>query len=213
MTVGYRVEADTESLQDAISYFEFVGGNTSDAMRIAINKTGRPVRTRSSQKIREQVRLKAGYVNERLKFVKATRRKLEGRIQAPSRGLLLSRYSTKPLISGDRVSWIKPPPVPPRGIRVKVKPSGSPKTVTGGPKIDGKPFYLVLRNGRLAIAGRRRSAGPQGGTLDVLHAPSLSQVFTDVKDDVSPFASEKLTDELVKAMNFVLKRKFPPAGE
>jgi len=35
MTVGYQVSVNKEQLRDAIALFEFIGGNTRDAMRVA----------------------------------------------------------------------------------------------------------------------------------------------------------------------------------
>jgi len=107
VTVEYKVEPNREQLREAIAFFEFVGGNTRDAMRIAINKAGPKIRTASSSEIRSQVRLKAGFVKQRLKFTRSTRAKLSGAIRTPSRGLLLTRFSTNSLISGDKVSWIE----------------------------------------------------------------------------------------------------------
>lgn len=210
MTVEYKIEPNREQLREAIAFFEFVGGSTRDAMRIAINRAGPLIRTESSKQIRSQVRLKAKYVKDRLKFTRSTRSQLSGAIRTPSRGILLSRFSTDSLIAGDKVSWIKPPDVPPRGIKVKVKPTGTPKKVTGDSETaPNPPFYLVLRNGRLAIAARRNAPGPRGGGIKVFHGPSLSQVFDDVKDDVQPFARDTLTEQLADAMRFILAKRNP----
>lgn len=211
MSVGYEVRPNEEQLRDAVALFEFIGGNSADAVRVAINKTGPKVRTLSSREIRNQVRLKAGYVNERLKFTKATTRKLSGSIRTPTRGILMSRYSTDTRISGEKVSWLKPPPVPSRGIKVKIKPSQPPKLVSGGSETVGSPWYLVLRGtgGRVGIAARRAVPGPQGGKVKVFHSPSLSQVFEDVKDDVSPEAGEEYTRQLADAMRYLLNKQRP----
>jgi hypothetical protein len=209
VTIKYDIKVDEAALAQAKALFEFIGGNSNEATRVAINKTGPRIRTIASRNIREQVRLKAGYVNERLKFTRATRNELVGRIRTPSRGILLSRFSTDTQISGDKVSWIKPPPTPPRGIRVKVKPTGAAKVFGGHSDIDGQPFYLVLGNGRIAIAGRRKVPGPRGGKFRVFYGPSLSQVYDDVKDDVGPEASEAFTREMADAMRYLLNRRVP----
>lgn len=214
--IGYEITANKQDIAEAVSLFEFVGGNTSDAMRIAINKAAPRVRTKASSAIRSQVRLKAAYVRERLTIKKATRSNLSGAIKTPSRGLLLTRYSTDSLISGDKVGWLKPPPVPPRGIKVKVKPTGSPET------FPNEFFYMVLPNSRqLAIARRRTAAevtaaqaagkgpGSKGGKVDVKYGPSLSQVFNTVRDDVLPESSDIYQQELLNAMSFVLRKQFP----
>jgi hypothetical protein len=61
---------------------------------------------------------------------------------------------------------------------VKVKPSGAAKKI--GRADASKPFYAVLKNSR-ALGIARRLAD---GKLDVLHGPSLSQVFDGVRGDV-----------------------------
>lgn len=216
--ITYKVTPNQEQIGEAISLFKFLGGNSSDAVRIAINKAGPKIRTLSSSEIRSQVRLKASYLNgkdstgkQRLSFVRATKSKLTGAIQTPSRGLLLSRFSTDSQISGDKVGWYRPPEVPPRGIRVKVKPSGSPQPVTGGSDADGSPFYMVLKNSRaLGIAVRRKDSGPNGGKLKVLYGPSVSQVFTDVKDKVTPAAGEEYERQLLDSIRYLLQKKYPP---
>lgn len=202
--ISYGVSANKEQIADAVSLFEFVGGNTQDAVRIAINRAAPRVRSKASQAIRSQVRLKAAYVNERLTIRKASRNKLSGSIATPSRGLLLSKYSTDSQVSSDKIGWIKPPDTPARGIRVKVKPSGPTKPL-------GKDFfYMVLPKSRaLAIVRRRETPGPQGGLIDVAYSPSLSQVFNTVRDDVLPEAGNIYQDELLDAMRSILARQYP----
>lgn len=211
MSIGYEIKVDEEQLAEATALFTFIGGNAEDAQRVAINKSGPKIRTLSSTQIRQQVRLKASYVNQRLKFVRATRGNLSARITAPSRGLLLTRFSSTASVASEKISWIKPPPVPARGIRVKVKPSGSPKIVRGAPGTVGKPFYMVLGNGRLAIAARQAGQGPGGRKVNVLHGPSLSQVFKSVKDDVAPEAGAEYTRQMADAMRYLLSKRRPPA--
>lgn len=202
--ISYNVSANKEQIADAISLFEFVGGNTTDAVRIAINRSAPKVRTKASQAIRSQVRLKAAYVNERLTIRRASKSNLSGSIATPSRGLLLSKYSTDTQVASDKIGWIKPPEVPARGIRVKVKPSGPTKPL-------GKEFfYMVLPKSRaLAIVRRRETPGPQGGLIDVAYSPSLSQVFNTVRDDVLPEAGNIYQDELLDAMRFILAKQYP----
>jgi hypothetical protein len=208
MTVAYAVQVDPAQVKDAVSLFEFVGGNTDEALRVSINKTAPKTRTIASREIRNQVRLQAAYVNERLSIIKATRKNLSGRIRAASRGLLLSRFSTDPLISGDKVGWIRPPLVPGSGIRVRVKPDGAVKTVTGDSETRGnKPFYMVLNGGQnVAIAARLTGSKK----IKVFSGPSLSQVFNTVRADVTPQAAEIFEAELLDAMRYLLAKKYPP---
>jgi hypothetical protein len=208
MTVAYAVQVDPAQVKDAVSLFEFVGGNTDEALRVSINKTAPKTRTIASREIRNQVRLQAAYVNERLSIIKATRKNLSGRIRAASRGLLLSRFSTDPLIASDKAGWIRPPLVPGGGIRVRVKPDGAPKTVTGDSETRGnKPFYMVINGGQnVAIAARLTGSKK----IKVFSGPSLSQVFNTVRADVTPQAAEIFEAELLDAMRYLLVKKYPP---
>ncbi|HML83159.1 MAG TPA: phage tail protein [Thiomonas arsenitoxydans] len=203
MSVEYNVELDRDALREAISLFEFVGGNSDDALRVAINKAGPKVKTLAGRKIREQVSLKAAYVNDRLTFKRATRKDLSGAIGTPSRGLLLSRFSSEPNVANASVAWIKPPPNPYGGHYVKIKPGQPEKKIGRGG--DSKPFYIVLKGSRALGIARRTSSG----AIDVLHGPSLSQVFDDVRGDVLPDAGAELQAQLLDAMRYLLAKQYP----
>ena len=206
MSLHYEITADTASIAEAVALFEFVGGNTSDALRIAINKTSPKIKTAASKAIRSKVRLSASYVGERLMVRKATRARLSGAIGTPSRGLLLSRFSTDPLIAGDKVGWSRPPLVPAGGIKVKIKPDSAAKNAPG---INGnKPFYIVLNGGQNVGIAARLGAGRKG--LKLFSGPSLSQVFDDVRSDVLPAASAEYQAQLIDAMRYILVKKHPP---
>lgn len=181
-----EVQVDRTSLQEVQALLAKFSDGARRAQARSLNKTVNKSRTESSKEVRKQVRLNAAYVKSLLTITKASERRLQAKISTPTRGLLMSRFSTDTSISGDKVGWLKPPPVPPRGIRVKVKPTGGAK-VFGGDEIVGKPFYMVLpgTTGRVAIVGRRAKTGSQGGQIKVFYGPSLSQVFTDVKDEIA----------------------------
>lgn len=206
MTINYNVEIDKTSIADAISLFEFVGGNSKDALRIAINKTLPKMRTASSREIRRQVRLSASYVNERLLVRRATVQRLSGAISASQRGLLLSRFSNDATIASDKVSWLRPPLVPKAGIKVKVKPDGAPKPVKA--QNGNKPFYIVLNKGQNVGIAIRQGKSRKG--IDVLSGPSLSQVFDTVRTDVRTEAAAELQLQMVDAMRYLLKKQFAP---
>jgi len=205
--VQYDVQVNQAQVRDAVALFEFVGGNSQDALRVAINKSGPKIKTLSSRAIRDQIRLKASYVNGRISFKRATRTKMSGAIKVPSRGILLPRFSTDSRINGAKVSWLIPPKPPARGIRVKVKPSGSSTVMSRN------WFYMVLPNSRALGIVRRRpkgETGPKGGKYWVAHGPSVSQVFgNETRDRLMPKASEELTSQLLDAMRFLLQKKYP----
>lgn len=205
MTINYEITVDEAALAEAVSLFEFVGGNMKDAIRIAINKTAPKVKTLASRAIRDQVRLTASYVRDRLTIKKASRANLSGAIGTPSRGLLLSRFSTDTNIAGDRTSWIRPPLVPAGGIKIKVKPSGGTKAAPG--LAGNKPFYIVLNQGQNVGIAARTGAGR---AVKVFSGPSLSQVFNTVRDDVLPEARAEYQTQIIDAMRYILAKRYPP---
>lgn len=207
MSSFYTVLVDETGLKEAIDFFEFVGGNTSDALRIGINKTLPKTKTAASRAIRDQVRLSASYVGGKLTVRKATRAHLQGSIGTPIGGMSLSRYSTDPVIAGENVSWIRPPLVPAGGIRVKVKPNGPAEVVQGlGEK--RKPFYIVLNHGRyVGIAAR---LGFARKPYKIFQGPSVSQVYNTVRADLLPAASDEFQFQILDAMRYILVKKYPP---
>ena len=213
MTISWEVKVDEVAVKDAMNLFEFVGGNTAQAIRIAINKAGPKIRTLASRRIRDQVRLNAAYVRERLLFDRATPWDLSGRITTTHRGMLMPRYSTDSAISGSTTGGVgKVPATPPKGIRVKVKTSGAVKIFKGGKETDdNKPFFMVLKSsGALGIVARFNGVGPRGGKIKAYYGPSLSQVFGTVRDDILPQASQEFQAQLIDAMRYVLVKKYPP---
>lgn len=218
--IEYKVTVDKDKLADAISLFEFVGGNTTNAVRIAINRAGPKVLTGSkpitnvSKEIRSQIRVTARFLTEknaagvpRMWFKKAYSDNLSGAIRTQSRGLLLSHFDWKP-----KVSLYGSIYTPPEGIKVRVKPAGAIQFVKGKPsEVYGDPFYIRLKNsGAVGIGMWRVQSGAAGGRIKVLYGPSVSQVFDDVKDTILPVASDVYQDELLDAMRYLLAKQYPP---
>lgn len=222
--MNYSVEIDREAIAEAVSLFEFVGGNTSAAMSVAINRTARLARSSTkrlpgggaSQRIRKQVNLPRPYVSGKdgkLKLRTANRNDLKASISAPSRGVLMTRFSTDSLIAASAdEDWLgRAPDEPPRGIRVKVKPSGSATVFTGTkgknlPSMEGKPFFIVGEKSRKLLIARRLAGSRK---VHVFHGPSLSQVFNRVKDKMMPVVNERLQFEMLDAMRSILAKKYP----
>ena len=206
---------EMKGLDEALDYFKSVGGKTKDVVRVALNKTATRTKPQISKTIRAEIRLAAKYVNDRLDLRRATNRNLIARIATPSRGLLLSRFSTDPLVSGDRVSWLRPPPIPKQGIRVRVKPGGTIYTFRGDGETVGQPFYMVLPHSRaLAIVGRRRNLGKKDGKIKVFYGPSLSQAFhTKMDGTIAPAASLRLEVEMTDAVRYLLTKMKVPSED
>jgi len=199
------VQIDKASLSNVRLLLSGVGKEAPKILSRALNATATKGRTEVSKAIRTEVKLSAAYVRDRLSIKKSSYKNLQSKVLTPSRGILLSRFSTQANIRSENISWIKPPATPKRGIKVKVSPNGGTKTITGDNETKGKPFYLALPNGRLGIAARRKSPGPKGGTIKVFHGPSLSQVFNNIKEDLGDPLAEYQEDQVVKQIDSILR--------
>lgn len=199
-------QIDRTSMNSLRVFLAGISKDAPKAMTRALNATVSKGRTESSKAIRAKVNLQASYIKKRMNVKKANYRNLQASISTPSRGVLLSRFATNRQVSGDKVSWMKPPEVPKRGIRVKVSPGSGTKVVTGGDRIVGKPFYMVLPNtNRVAIVGRRAKRGKKGGNIEVLYAPSVSQVFTDVIGEIQGPMNDYLAEQLSKQVDAIFR--------
>lgn len=211
--IQVNVSVNQADIAEAIDLFEFVGGNTRDAVRIGINKSLKKIKNNNTGvsiagEIRRQVRLPARYVTGLLDDTdRATKTKLSGKVKTPARGLLLSRYSTNSKIAKGG-KWAGPAPdAPARGIKVKVKPNGASKTLSR------EHFYMVLPNSSsLAIVRRRKTPGKEGGKIEVLYGPSVSQVFSNdtLRNVIEPAATEVYQAQLLDAMRYLLSKQYPP---
>lgn len=168
-----QIKMDRSAVREIEATLSHIKNGSHRAMANAINHTLSVTRTEAGREIRNQVKLKAAYVRERLRVAKATVAKPQGRISTPTRGLLLSRFDHRAYAKG--------------GIGVQVKPTGGKRRMPGA-------FYITFANGVTAIAIRTKRGPGLGRSegLKVLYGPSVSQVFTDVKDDLQAPSGERL---------------------
>ena len=200
------IEINQEQLAEAIEKFKFYGGNLDKALTIAINKSAKQMKVRIARAISDSVRLKVTYVKERLEIVRASPRNMNGRVKTPKRGILASRYSTDSNINNpDKVTWLKPPPIPKRGIVVNVK--GKAKKFKGD--TGQTPFYMVFPNRVLGIVAR--TSKERDSKIKAFYGPSLSQVFdtlmkTDRGKNLTEEASEIYTKQAADAMRYLVTK-------
>lgn len=173
-----RIRIDRTAVREIYDDLAHIKNGAPRAMSKAINHTLGVTRTEASVEIRKQVKLKAGYVKEKLKIRKATYTKLQGAIQTPTRGTLLTRYPHRKYVN-------KP------GIGVQVKPVGGKEHMPGA-------FFITFKNGVTGIAIRTKYGPGLGRSegIKVLYGPSVSQVFTDVKDDLQAPSGNRLMERL-----------------
>lgn len=200
-----NVQIDKASLNNVRLLLAGVSKEAPKILSRSLNRTVAKGKTEVSKAVRKEVKLTASYISKRLTVKKASTKNLQARVVTPSRGILLSRFSTQANVRSENISWIKPPPVPARGIKVRVSATGSAQAFGGDKETTGKPFYLALPNGRLGIAARRKTLGPKGGQIKVFHGPSLSQVFNNVKQDLQGPLSEYQEEQVSKQIDAVLR--------
>lgn len=171
------IKVDHAAMQEVFRALSHIRNGASTATMRALNHTLDKTRTSANSAIREQVALPASYVKERLRPKKATKNNLSARLEAMRRGVLLSRYQNRDLKVG---------------VSVKVKPGpGQTKKMPGA-------FYITFANGVRAIAIRTQRGPGLGRSegLKLLHGPSVSQVYTDVKDDMTQPSGRLLLERM-----------------
>lgn len=182
-----RIRMDRAALREIERDLAHINNGAPKALSRAINHTLGVTRTEASKEIRSQVKLKAGYVRGKLKIQKANVSKPSGAISTPARGTLLTRYPHRKYKRGQ--------------IGVQVKPSGGKKKMPGA-------FFIRFANGVQAVAIRTRSGPGLGRSegIKVLYGPSVSQVFTDVKDDLQAPSGNRLMQRLAIEADRLLER-------
>lgn len=188
-----QIEVNQEQLNDIVDRLSYIKNGATKAMYRALNKTASKVRTSASTEIRKQVRLSASDVREKLTLWKANSNSLSASIKANKRGLLFYNFVTN--YGNAQKGRPKTP------IRVKIKPDGATIVLN-------KAFYIRTLNSNILTP-----AVNVGGKLKVLFGPSVSQVFTTVKDDIAPDANEILRNNLQHETEWLIFKNPPPAGD
>lgn len=154
-----------------------------------LNRLATTVRLEGSKRIRGKLALPATYVRERLNIRPATLARPEAVIFAKRRGVLLSRFKWRQLFERNTSK-------PGR------KRAGVAGVIVPGRQYRVRKFFVIpqLNNGNgpgIAIrTGKGRDA------FEVLHAPSVSQAFAWVRDDLS----EEYSDRARKNVEYELAR-------
>lgn len=194
-----------EGLDRALQQFEGLEGKVKRAARLSINSAARRYRTEGSRLIRQEVKLKASYVNKHLKAVPARGDKLEARISATRRPVLLSRYGAKQLTRKAKSTRAKGDAY--RGIAAGRKAAGVSVAVKHGRKKMRGAFLIRLRAGRYNDAGAWGVALRTGQGRDaykILHGPSVDQLWRDVRVDIAPGVSAYVSQEFLRQLDRLL---------
>lgn len=159
-----------------------------------LNRAAQSARTAASREIRRQVGLSKRYVDGKLALQKASQNRLEARVSAAKRGVLLTRFAYR--VRAD-------------GVAVRVKPSGAFKLLPGA-------FTIALPNlvgddTKDPQAIVRRAAG-SGRKFDVLYGPSVSQVYRTVRRDIEPGVRAQAREELRRQLRLAVQGRLSQRG-
>lgn len=201
-----KVEVDKASVDKVKMLMAGLTTGTPKALSRSLNATAAKGKTESSKAIRQQVNLSAAYIRDKLEIRKATLRNMTARIITPSRGLLLSYYlygvnavnpDTGRASYGSLLKYKKgyfSVANLDQPLKVKIKPNSPPIKL-------GPEWFIIpkLKNSNLPALAKR-----EDGKLK-LHGPSLSQVFTDVKDELSESLAEYQVEQFNKKLDDILR--------
>jgi len=204
MSIDVRV--DRSSIKGVQLLLAGVADKAPRALARTLNRTASKSRTEASRAIRGQVKLSAAYVKDRLKVRKASPKNLSAAIATPSRGLLLSYYlygitgvnqdtgrASRGMLLKYKKGFFSVANLD-QPLKVKIKPDKPPIKL-------GPEWFILpkLKNANLPGLAKR-----ENGKLR-LHGPSLSQVFTDVKDEISGPMLDYQAEQFAKEVDTILR--------
>jgi hypothetical protein len=181
-----------------LSDFDGMDGRARGALVRSINMVAEETRNLAIEEITKQVALTPGYVRYRLEIIKkASGDDPTAIISARVRPTQLLRYQGKQLYTKAKLPGKRRL----AGVSVQVKSSargGYPKVITNG-------WIIKLKAGRskdsigsnLGIATRE---GPGRDNYRIRYAPSVDQVWSDVREDVKPLIEPRLAAEFLKQL-------------
>lgn len=186
---------------------KFIKG-TEQAVRLAqfrsVNRVTTKFRTEASKLIRDQVRLKKGYVDRHLSITKtASLQNPSSVITARYRPTRLMRFGGKQLstrarkAAGDQMRAIAPGRKQ-AGVSVHVSRQGSRKKMR-------KAFLLPLNNGNGFGVFTRTGKGRN--SVEHLYGPSVNQVFRTTMKDLEPTIRRELQAEFKRQFNFARQKE------
>lgn len=155
----------------------------------ALNRTISKGRTLASKEIRDEVRLTATYVRDRLKIVQATIALQRASVVAKKRGILLSRFPHSVRIK--------------RGVTVRVKKGGGGKLLKGAFRAKVRAGGSTVDVIATRIPGRYKNGNAKFRTF---YGPSPSQVLNNTKPKLTPILEQELRIQLEKELQYAAKR-------
>lgn len=211
------IQIDQAALAEASAMLTDVRNGTDRALAMAINRVAPRIRTAMSTAVRQQVALRAAYVNAALELQKARIGRMRASISTPEKGVPLVQYMISSMLIPFEI--------------------GKPATT----RLAQAPFVQVARGGNITIVlgeslgGVDQFAGAWVGTtrrgitqiftpvdptnrrwgrpIRPLYGPSISQVLSQSKtgqtliDEAAQSASDRLPAELLQAATYLLTQQ------
>lgn len=210
------IQIDQAALAEAAAMLTDVRNGTDRALAMAINRVAPRIRTAMSTAVRQQVALRASYVNAALELQRARIGRMRASISTPDRGVPLVQYMTSSRLMTFKVGK----PATKRLIQapfVRVAAGGKLTRVQGESLGGGKfagAWVGTTRRGITQIftpvdPGDRRWGRP----IRPLYGPSISQVLSQSKtgktliDEAAQSASGRLPAELLQAATYLLTKQ------
>ena len=189
--MSISVKVDLSALSNVAMSIEKVPKEISEALVRSVNTVARAAFETSKKKITDQVNLKQGYVDSKLKLDLATDLPT-ATITGQGRGVLLANFNPVQLVKPNASTRGKGNPklgiakgYRAAGVKVRVKAQGSGGDIEHG-------FFMKLKNGNGMGVFTRNAAGK----VQVRYGPSVDQVFAGVSDEISPNIERELSDEI-----------------
>lgn len=200
------LEINLDGVKDLKEFFDTAPDTVTAAARDAINGAVKFGYAESSRQIRAEVNFTQDYIGSvaqgnRLTVSRyATQNSLEGAITAEPRAVSLARFADDRTLGGKN------------GVTVKVKAGGSSRTMATAflIKLAAGTAPVTQDNFNIGLAIRLKPGQTLGNkttvipyskgdpNLYLLYAPSVDQVFRDVRDKVTPAVQDFLTTEFYR---------------
>lgn len=177
------ISIDSVQVQRLIGYLDGIDYGAEKALYRTLTDVQKKAKVEASKKIRTQLALTKAYVDSKLRVGKPSYSNLTATVNAERRGVLMTRFAYRKTSRGT-------------GYDVKINPSNGYKNLPGAfllPQLknSGVPGLAIRKNGK----------------IEVLHAPSVSQVMNTFLPDLQKQMSEYAAVRLEKEVSGVLRQK------
>lgn len=179
----------SNELDQAKQMLASLDANSTKALVRAVNHAATRARTLGARLIRDEVKLPAAYVNDRLKVShKATADDPTAMISGRGRAAQLSRFGAKQLTVKAKLPGKRRL----AGARVEVK-LGHKKVMAGA--------WLMKQKG--GNAGLMVRTGPNRNDYKPLYGPSVDQLWSNIREQVTPEVSDLMLAEFIRQLELI----------